>query len=223
MLTFQYKAVDNKTGLIVKNTVKSESKQELYNKLKENNLTPISIAPAFQFTLEQKEDDEEINLKIKKEIKPGINQIVGIFTLFILGTISIIPTIQNLFNQIDSEIELPWITKQINNISGILGIILLILTLIIIGLIIYFKTENGKEKWKILKYQIPILGKIFYQIDELEIKDSSETDIEKEILDINKRISKIINTLIGIMIVFFTITVLIPAIQIYIQALTFGK
>lgn len=219
MPTFQYKAVDNKTGLTVKNTVKSENKQQLYTRLKENGLTPINIEPAFQFTLEQKEDEEEIKRKIRKEIKPGINQIIGILILFILGTVSIIPTIQELFNQLNNELELPWITRKINNISGFLEIAIICIALIIVGLIIYFKSKSGKEKWKTLKYQLPVFGKIFYKIDDLE----NETNVEKEIEKINKKISKIINTLIGIIIIFFIITVLIPSIQIYIQALTFGK
>ena len=125
MSTFQYKAVDSKTGLIVKNTVKAESKQELYNKLKENGLTPINIEPAFQFVLQKKEDEEEIEQKIKRQVRPGINQIIGILVLFILGTISIIPTIQSLFNQMNNELELPWITRKINDISGILEIVII--------------------------------------------------------------------------------------------------
>ncbi len=223
MSTFQYKAVDSKTGLIVKNTVKAESKQELYNKLKENGLTPINIEPAFQFVLQKKEDEEEIEQKIKRQVRPGINQIIGILVLFILGTISIIPTIQSLFNQMNNELELPWITRKINDISGILEIVIIGIIVAIIGLIIYFKTENGKKNWKVLRYKIPILGKILYEIDELEMKDSEETNIENEIQKINKKISKIVNILIAIIIIFFVIIVVMPSIQIYIQALTIVK
>lgn len=223
MPTFQYKAVDNKTGLTVKNTVKAESKQELYTRLKNNGLTPINVEPAFQFTLEQKDDDDVIEQKIKKEVKSGITQIIGILVLFIIGTLSIIPIIQNLFNNMNSNLELPWITRQINNISGILYIFIIIILISIIVSAIYFKSKKGNKKWQSIKYQIPILGKIFYEIDSLKLKDSSEVDIDKEIEKINKKISKIIHVGLSIIIIFFAVTVLIPAIQIYIQALTFVR
>lgn len=221
MPTFQYKAVDNKTGLTVKNTVKAKTKQELYTRLKNNGLTPINIEPAIQFTLEQKENEETIEKQIKKEIKSKIMQIIGILILLILGTIIIIPTIQNLFNQMSPELELPWITKQINNILNLWYYPVIIILLIIIAITIYFKTEKGKNKWKSLKYQIPILGKIIYETESLKVKDTSELD--KEVEKITKKLSKITNILITIILIFFTITVLIPSIQIYIQALTIGK
>lgn len=220
MPTFQYKAIDNKTGITVKNTVKAENKQELYERLKNNELTPINIEPAFQFTLEAKEDEEEIDKKIKSTIKPGLIQIIGIIILLIIGTISIIPTTQKLFNSLSNRLELPWITKQINNILGLLIVFAIIILLTIISSILYFKSSKGKNKWQTIKYKIPILGKIIYQIDSLKIKEESNKDIDKEIEEINRKITKIVNTTIAILIIFFTITVLIPSIQIYIQAIT---
>ena len=47
MPAFQYKAIDNKTGQIIKNTVKGLTKQELYKMLKNNGLTPIDIQQVF--------------------------------------------------------------------------------------------------------------------------------------------------------------------------------
>lgn len=220
MPTFQYKAIDNKTGMTVKNTVKAENKQELYTRLKNNGLTPISVEPAFQFTIQPKDDEDTIEQKIRKEIKSGITQIIGMLILLVIGTLSIIPTIQMLFNNMSSKLQLPWITRKINDISGFLYGFVIILVIVVIIAIIYFKTKNGKKKWQTIKYQIPILGKIAYEIEALKLKDSSEVDIEKEIGTINRKISKITHILLGFIIIFFAVTVLIPAIQIYIQALT---
>ena len=41
MPAFQYKAIDNRTGQMIKNTVNGVTKQELYKMLKNNGLTPI--------------------------------------------------------------------------------------------------------------------------------------------------------------------------------------
>ena len=49
MPTFQYKAIDSRTGQVVKNTVSGiTNKQELYNKLKNNGLSPIDIIATFE-------------------------------------------------------------------------------------------------------------------------------------------------------------------------------
>lgn len=47
MPAFQYKAIDNKTGKMIKNTVNGVTKQELYKMLKNNGLTPIDIQTIF--------------------------------------------------------------------------------------------------------------------------------------------------------------------------------
>ena len=50
MPAFQYKAIDNRTGLTVKNTVNGITKQELYKMLKKNGLTPVEIQQALEVT-----------------------------------------------------------------------------------------------------------------------------------------------------------------------------
>lgn len=50
MPAFQYKAIDNRTGQIIKNTVNGVTKQELYKMLKTNGLTPIDIQQALEVT-----------------------------------------------------------------------------------------------------------------------------------------------------------------------------
>lgn len=50
MPAFQYKAIDNRTGQIIKNTVNGVTKQELYKMLKNNGLTPIDIQQALEVT-----------------------------------------------------------------------------------------------------------------------------------------------------------------------------
>ena len=50
MPAFQYKAIDNRTGQIIKNTVNGVKKQELYKMIKNNGLTPIDIQQALEVT-----------------------------------------------------------------------------------------------------------------------------------------------------------------------------
>lgn len=66
MPTFQYKAIDSRTGQVVKNTVNGiKNKQELYNKLKNNGLTPIDITAAFEIIPSKNEKDKKLkNLNV---------------------------------------------------------------------------------------------------------------------------------------------------------------
>ena len=50
MPAFQYKAIDNRTGQVIKNTVNGVTKQELYKMLKNNGLNPIDIQQALEVT-----------------------------------------------------------------------------------------------------------------------------------------------------------------------------
>lgn len=50
MPAFQYKAIDNRTGQMIKNIVNGVTKQELYKMLKNNGLTPIDIQQALEVT-----------------------------------------------------------------------------------------------------------------------------------------------------------------------------
>ena len=55
MPSFQYKAIDNRTGQMIKNTVNGVTKQELYKMLKKNGLTPIDIQQALETTALKKQ------------------------------------------------------------------------------------------------------------------------------------------------------------------------
>lgn len=50
MPAFQYKAIDNRTGQMTKNTVNGITKEELYKMLKKNGLTPVDIQQALEVT-----------------------------------------------------------------------------------------------------------------------------------------------------------------------------
>ena len=61
MPTFQYKAIDSRTGQVVKNTVSGiTNKQELYNKLKNNGLSPIDIIATFEIIPNKDEKNKKL-------------------------------------------------------------------------------------------------------------------------------------------------------------------
>lgn len=399
MPTFQYKAIDNRTGQIVKNVVNGISnKQDLYNKLKNNGLTPIEINTAFEIIPNKNSTDkklkdfnsiinftqnliilkragvddtealktiikqeENIQLKLilkemlqsvesgeyiyntmekypkifpatyvsmikmgelsntelisleqalkyilkenkRKEkiceiIKPKIIQLIGIFLIFIIGILTIIPCVQSMCNQLETQVKLPWITNQINIIIEIWYIPVIIIAISIIAITLYIKKYATK-------YNSSIFGKLNYTIDFHKVMSSillnlkngmnihealeesknvvdnkvmlniinksiencsnpdtgwtlpfrqveygssmlaeilklgeqtdiipqmekllevTEKDIDNILNKVSKRINKIIVTSIICTLIFFIITVLVPSLTIYIEALNYIK
>lgn len=267
MPTFQYKAVDNRTGQIVKNVVNGISnKQDLYNKLKNNGLTPIEINTTFEIipnknstdkklknfdsiinftqnliilkkagsddveaikTIIKQEENIQLKLvlkemlqsvesgeyiyntmekypkifpatyvnmikmgelsntelisleqalkfilkenkrkeKICETIKPKIIQLIGILLIFVIGILTIIPSIQSMCNQLGSQVKLPWITNQINMILEIWYCPVIIIIIAIILIRMYIKNYATK-------YNSSIFGKLNYTIDFHKVMSS---------------------------------------------------
>ncbi len=399
MPTFQYKAIDSRTGQVVKNTVSGiTNKQELYNKLKNNGLSPIDIIATFEIipnkdeknkklknldgiinltqnllilkkagaddvealkTITNQEDNIQLKLilkemmqnvesgeyiyntmekypkvfpatyvnmikmgelskseitsleeslkyllkenkrneKISSAIKPKIIQLIGIIAIFIIGTITIIPCIQNMCNSLDSAIALPWITTAINSLLKVWYYPAIILILVILAIRIYLKKyatgytskifgklnytrdfhkvmssilvslKNGMnihealeesknvvenktmlkiinqsiencsssdKSWTLpfreVEYGSSMLAEMLKLGEQSELLPRLEKILEITEKDIENTLNKISNTLrkticvsILLVLIFFVITVLIPSLKIYINAINVLK
>lgn len=399
MPTFQYKAIDSRTGQVVKNTVNGiKNKQELYNKLKNNGLTPIDITASFEIipskdeknkklrnsngiidftqnllilkkagvddvealkTIVNQEENIQLKLilkemmqsvesgeyiyntmekypkvfpatyvnmikmgelsklqipsleealkyilkenkrneKITSAIKPKIIQLIGIVVIFLIGILTINPFIQNMCNQINVPITLPWITGVINSSLQAWYLPVIIFILLILAARIYVKkyatgydskvfgklnytkdfhkvmssilvslkngmnihealeeSKNVVENTKMLKiinqsieacsssnkdwtlafrqaeYGSSMLAEMMKLVNQTEIIPRLEKILEIAEKDIENTLNKISNILrktvyisIFLVLIFFVITVLIPSIKIYIQAMNFVK
>lgn len=207
MPSLQYKAVNPITGEIIKNTITGAiTKQELYNKLKDNGLTPIEINTTFGLNLSQKtfssQANNEAEIKIKKKIRailgPQIIQLVAIILLLMIGIAIIFPNIQNIVNQTS---QLPDIIETISKIWYY--IILAIVGVLILGAL-YTKTEQFQYKWNSLKERV--------------IEDK-EFNLDKFLYEISKKLIKAIYIASAVILIFFILTALIPSIQMYLSSI----
>lgn len=210
MPSLQYKAVNPITGEIIRNTITGEiTKQELYNKLKENGLTPIEINTTLGLNFSKKaftsQEETEAEIKIKKKIKvivgTQIIQLIVITLLLMIGIAVIFPNIQNIASNTNTGIELPEITEMMANTWYY--IILAIVGITIIG-IMYTKTEQFQYKWNTLKERV--------------IEDK-EFNLDKYLYGISKKLSKIIYIISAMVLIFFMITALIPSVQMYLTSI----
>ncbi|MCI9178031.1 MAG: type II secretion system F family protein [Clostridia bacterium] len=109
------------------------------------------------------------NKKIKSIIVPNVAQFIAIFVLLIIGTIFVLPAIEDVFVSVGGGIELPAITKGFMNFLDAakiywyvpVGIIAIIVT-IIVG---YINTPKGKYNWHYFKYRAPVFGRLIFAID----------------------------------------------------------
>lgn len=109
------------------------------------------------------------NKKIKSILIPNITQFVAIFILLIVGTIFVLPAIQDVFESMGSNVELPEITQKFMHFIDWLKIYWYvpvgILTIIVLSIVSYINTPKGKYNWHYFKYKAPVFGRLIFGID----------------------------------------------------------
>ena len=128
-----------------------------------------SLTKSLQQAVKYLEEMNTLNKRIKKILVPNILQFTIVFLLLILGTIFVIPIIQNVFDTVGTEEELPAITQWFSNfLDGVVEMwyIPLFAILAIVGLVaFYINTPKGKYNWHYFKYTMPIFGQLIYALD----------------------------------------------------------
>ncbi len=111
---------------------------------------------------EFKEDQAELNSKVKSAMLYPI--IMFLFMILILAVmfIFVIPQMMSIFD--DAEMQLPWYTMLVINISGTLvnywWVILLGIGVVVFGFIQWTQSESGRPKWDYMKLHLPVSGKL---------------------------------------------------------------
>lgn len=115
------------------------------------------------------EESTTVNKRIKKILLPNIIQFVAILLMLILGTIFVIPIVQNVFDTVGTKEKLPgitiWFSNFLDNLTQ-MWYIPIIGILVIIGIIVfYINTPKGRYNWHYFKYTMPIFGQLIYALD----------------------------------------------------------
>ena len=115
------------------------------------------------------DESEQLTKKIKDILVPNLIQFVVLVALLFIGTLVTIPIIQNVFDQVGTDEQLPAITIWFKGVldqlvefwyipvMGILGIAL--------AIYLYIKTPHGKYNYHYFKYKMPVFGPLIYAID----------------------------------------------------------
>ena len=99
--------------------------------------------------------------------------LIGIIALLIIGIVFIIPVIQDLYESMGSDAELPaitvWFSNFVNMVSRFWYIPIAIIGGIVAAVISYINSPKGRYNFDYFKYTMPLFGKLIFSLDFLWI------------------------------------------------------
>ena len=143
------------------------------------------------------EDNDKITKRIRGIVIPNVLQFVIIFILLIGGTLFAIPQIQNLFDELGTQTQLPAITLWFQDFVKLAMKYWYIPTLVIIGIVggilFYINTPKGKYNFHYFKYTMPIFGKLIFSLDFSRLMKAMHLNMEngmriQDALEVSKNV-----------------------------------
>ena len=128
-----------------------------------------SLTKSLEEAVKYLEDTDSLNKKIKSILVPNIAMFVGLIIMLFVGTLVAIPAIQNVFDTIGTQDQLPaitlWFSGVVDNLIAYWYVPVIIITAIIGVITWYINTPKGRYDFNYFKYTMPIFGKLIYAID----------------------------------------------------------
>lgn len=128
-----------------------------------------SLTSSLEQAVRYLEDTTARAKKIRSILIPNIAQFVGILVLLLVGTIFILPKIQDVFDQLGGVAKLPditlWFMGFLDNLQKFWLIPVAIIVAIVFAIIGYINTPKGKYNWHYFKYRAPVFGRLVFSID----------------------------------------------------------
>lgn len=130
-----------------------------------------SLTKSLEEAVEYLDSNEKFTKRLKGIFIPNALMLIGILALLIVGTIVIVPLIQNVYAEFGSTEQLPAITLWFSDFIKKLGIYWYIPVFIIVGIVsaimAYINTPKGRYNFDYFKYAMPLFGKLIFSLDFL--------------------------------------------------------
>lgn len=130
-----------------------------------------SLTNSLKEAVEYLDSNETFTKKVKGILIPNLLMLIGIVALLIVGTIVIVPLLQNLYTSMGSDEELPaitlWFANFIEKVAQYWYIPVTIIGGIIAILVAYFNSPKGRYNLDYYKYTMPLFGKLIFGLDFL--------------------------------------------------------
>ena len=128
-----------------------------------------ALTKSLEEAVEYLDETEKFNKRIRGILIPNILMMIAIIAILIVGTLVIVPIIQNLFETMGSTEQLPAITLWFSNVINKLVEYWYIPLIIILGIagavIAYINSPKGRYNFDYFKYKMPLFGKLIFSID----------------------------------------------------------
>lgn len=115
------------------------------------------------------ESSYKIKTKLKSILIPNIAQFIAIILLTIIGVLVAIPYVEELYTEMGLEDRIPKATQIATDIIMFTGsiwyIIVPAIAAVIALIILYIRTPEGRYKYDLFKYKLPIFGELIVAMD----------------------------------------------------------
>ena len=158
-----------------------------------------SLTKSLEEAVQYLDENEKFTKKVRGIIIPNAAMLIGILLLLVLGTIFLIPVIQNLYESMGSNAELPaitvWFSGVINWIAANWYYPTIGIAAFIAIIIAYFNTPKGRYNLDYFKYTVPLFGRLVFSLDFLRFSRAMLLNLNngiriQESLEISKNVVK---------------------------------
>ena len=131
--------------------------------------TSGSLEESLKHAVKYMETSTALSKKIKGMLIPSIIQFVVLIIVLNIGTLYVIPLIQNVYSSMGSHAQLPWYSLAFQRFllwyKNIWYIPLLFIGAIAAEIFLKAQTPEGRYKWDLFLYKMPLFGPLNFAID----------------------------------------------------------
>ena len=158
-----------------------------------------SLEQSLKQAIEYLETSDNLSKKIKKILIPNIALFITLLIVLVVGTLYLIPLIQDVFKSMGSTATLPkitiWFMDFLNGFQKVWFVPLIFIGGACVGLYFYITTPTGRYKFDYFKYKMPLFGKLMFAIDFSRLSKAMLLNLKngmriQESLEVSKNIIK---------------------------------
>ena len=128
-----------------------------------------SLTNSLEQAVKYLDESDALNRKLRSILIPNIVQFVLLLVMLFVGTLVAIPAIQNIFDELGTEEELPAVTLWFADVVDVMVaywyIPVIVIVAIAAGVLFYIHTPKGKYNFHYFKYKMPIFGELIFALD----------------------------------------------------------
>lgn len=139
-----------------------------------------------------------LSKQIKRILIPNLVEFIVLLILLFVGSLIVIPIMQDVLDTMGSTAKLPaitvWFSKTLKAFTAVWWKYAIVIGIIVGLVIVYFKTPTGKYKWDYIKYTGKVFGKLNFAIDFSRFIESMELNLNnglrvQEALETSKNVT----------------------------------